>query len=149
MRLGVGWVCELQLFALFGRLQPHKNLQLSLIPLNFVRPVTPKVAGSSPVAPATFQLVDYADHPRSDLFGSSIAVPGSANQHQCLAVGGSIHAGWPWASVTSAHADSIISTPSFGIGTYCNSSANLAPVLYDQSKNLSISIAVSRRCCCL
>jgi len=32
--------------------QPQKNLQLSLIPLNFVRPVTPKVAGLSPVAPA-------------------------------------------------------------------------------------------------
>jgi hypothetical protein len=31
----------LQLFALFGRLQPQKRLQLSLIPLNFVRPVTP------------------------------------------------------------------------------------------------------------
>src|SRR5262249_25102459 len=35
-----------------GRFQPQKNLQLSLISLNFVRPVTPKVAGSSPVAPA-------------------------------------------------------------------------------------------------
>jgi hypothetical protein len=55
MRLGVGWVWELQLFALFGRLQPQKRLQLSLIPLNGVRPVTPKVAGSSPVAPAIFQ----------------------------------------------------------------------------------------------
>ena len=43
---------ELQLFALLGRLQPQKNLQLSLIPLNFVRPVTPKVAGLSSVAPA-------------------------------------------------------------------------------------------------
>lgn len=29
-------------------------------------------------------------------------------ERQCLAVVGSIHAGWPWASVTSAHADSII-----------------------------------------
>jgi len=47
MRLGrrLGW--ELQLFALFGWLQPQKRLQLSLIPLNFVRPVTPKVAGPS------------------------------------------------------------------------------------------------------
>ena len=44
---------ELQLFALFGRLQPQKRLQPSLIPLDLVRPVTPKVAGSSPVAPAS------------------------------------------------------------------------------------------------
>jgi hypothetical protein len=51
---GVGWVWELQLFALFGRLQPQKRLQRSLIPLSFVRPVTSKVAGSSPVAPAIF-----------------------------------------------------------------------------------------------
>ena len=29
-------------------------------------------------------------------------------ERQCLAVVGSIHAGWPRASVTSAHADSII-----------------------------------------
>ena len=29
-------------------------------------------------------------------------------ERQCLAVVGSIHAGWPWASVTSAHANSII-----------------------------------------
>src|SRR5580704_9602140 len=29
-------------------------------------------------------------------------------RRQCLAVVGSVHAGWPWASVTSAHADSII-----------------------------------------
>src|SRR5262245_31899313 len=43
---------ELQLFAPLGLFQPQKNLQLSLIPLNIVRPVTPKVAGSSPVAPA-------------------------------------------------------------------------------------------------
>jgi hypothetical protein len=35
-------------------------------------------------------------------------VPGSAIKRQCLAVVGSVHAGWPWASVTSAHADSII-----------------------------------------
>jgi hypothetical protein len=27
---------------------------------------------------------------------------------QCLAVVGCVHAAWPWASVTSAHADSII-----------------------------------------
>jgi hypothetical protein len=54
MSLGrrLGW--ELQLFAPLGRFQPQKNLQLSLIPLNFVRPVTPKVAGSSPVAPGTW-----------------------------------------------------------------------------------------------
>jgi hypothetical protein len=44
---------RLQLFALFGRFQPQKNLHLSLIPLNFVRPVTPKVAGSSPGAIAS------------------------------------------------------------------------------------------------
>jgi len=37
---------QLQPFALLGRLQPQKNLQLSLISLNFVRPVTPKVVGS-------------------------------------------------------------------------------------------------------
>src|SRR5262245_63912692 len=43
---------ELQLFALLGQFQPQKNLQLSLIPLHFVRPVTPNVAGSSPVPPA-------------------------------------------------------------------------------------------------
>jgi hypothetical protein len=43
---------ELQLFAPLGRFQPQKNLQLPLIPLNFVRPVTPKVAGSNLVAPA-------------------------------------------------------------------------------------------------
>src|SRR5215471_16712819 len=49
LRLGLG---EVQLFALFGRLQPLKRLQRSLIPLHFVRPVTPKIAGSSPVAPA-------------------------------------------------------------------------------------------------
>src|SRR5262249_41953496 len=39
-------------FLLPGRFQPQKNLQLSLVPLSFVRPVTSKVAGSSPVAPA-------------------------------------------------------------------------------------------------
>ena len=66
MRLGrrLGW--ELQLFALFGWLQPQKNLQLSLIPLNFVPPVTPKVAGSSPVAPAIsineLVRVGYSDY---------------------------------------------------------------------------------------
>ena len=32
----------------------------------------------------------------------------SAIKRQCLAVVGSVHAGWPWASATSAHADSII-----------------------------------------
>src|SRR5262245_57152940 len=52
MGLGVGRGWELQLFALLWRFQPQRNLQLSLIPLNFVRPVTPKVAGSSPVVPA-------------------------------------------------------------------------------------------------
>jgi hypothetical protein len=40
------WI-QLQLFALFGRFQPRKRLQRSLIPLGFVRPVTPKVAGPS------------------------------------------------------------------------------------------------------
>src|SRR5262249_39809979 len=39
--------------------QPQKNLQLSLIPLNFVRPVTPKVAGSSPVAPASWMTMAF------------------------------------------------------------------------------------------
>src|SRR5262249_21295268 len=72
-----------------------------------------------------------------------------ADEHQCLAVVGSVHAGWPWTSVTSAHADSIICAASLGIGTYCSSSANFSPARYDQSKNLSISIAVSRLCCCL
>src|SRR5262249_29182240 len=70
-------------------------------------------------------------------------------ERQCLAVVDSVHAGWPCASVTSAHADSIIWTTSLGIGTYCNSSASLAPGRYDQSKNLSISTAVSRVRCCL
>src|SRR5262249_32492737 len=52
MSLGrrVVWSCNFS--PPLGRLQPQKNLQLSLIPLHFVRPVTPKVAGSSPVAPA-------------------------------------------------------------------------------------------------
>jgi hypothetical protein len=70
-RPGVGWVWELQLSALFGRLQPQKNLQLSLIPLNFVRPVTPKVAGSSPVAPA-FSINDLVrvSYFQLQLFGS-------------------------------------------------------------------------------
>jgi hypothetical protein len=43
---------RLQLFGPLRRFQSQKNLQLLLIPLNFVRPVTPKFAGSSPVAPA-------------------------------------------------------------------------------------------------
>jgi hypothetical protein len=47
-RLGLGVATSPPL----GRFQPQKNLQPSLIPLNLVRPVTPKVAGSSPVAPA-------------------------------------------------------------------------------------------------
>jgi hypothetical protein len=42
----------LQLSAVFGRFQAAKSLQLPLIPWDLVRPVTPKVAGSSPVAPA-------------------------------------------------------------------------------------------------
>jgi hypothetical protein len=54
---GVGRVWELQLFAPFGWFQPPKKLQPSLIPLNFVRPVTPKVAGSSPVAPVRRRAV--------------------------------------------------------------------------------------------
>src|SRR5262249_46095121 len=45
-------VWELQLFDLPVQFQPQKNLQLSLLPLHFVRPVTSKVAGLSPVAPA-------------------------------------------------------------------------------------------------
>jgi hypothetical protein len=44
---------ELQLFSPLGRFQRQKGLQLLLIQLNFLRPVTPKVAGSSPVAPAS------------------------------------------------------------------------------------------------
>jgi hypothetical protein len=52
MSLGRRLVWELQLFAPFRRFRSQKRLQRSLIPLNFVRPVTPKVAGSSPVAPA-------------------------------------------------------------------------------------------------
>src|SRR5262245_30432669 len=51
MSLGRRLGLELQLFAHLGRFQPQKNLQLSLIALHFVRPVTPKVAGLSPVAP--------------------------------------------------------------------------------------------------
>jgi hypothetical protein len=54
MSLGRRLGLELQLFAPLERFQPQKNLQLSLIPLNFVRAVTSKVAGSSPVAPAIF-----------------------------------------------------------------------------------------------
>ena len=49
-RRGPGF--QLQLFAVFGRVRAKKMLQPSLIPLDLVRPVTPKVAGSSPVAPA-------------------------------------------------------------------------------------------------
>jgi hypothetical protein len=61
---------QLQLFSLFERFQPQKRLQPSLIRLNFVRPVTPKVAGSSPVAPAI-------------VFSSeiSVRVPGACADH--------------------------------------------------------------------
>jgi hypothetical protein len=47
----------LQLFTVFLPFQAQKRLQPSLIPLDLVRPVTPKVAGSSPVAPATFSMI--------------------------------------------------------------------------------------------
>jgi hypothetical protein len=64
MRYGLG-TAQLQLFAPLRWFQSQKNLQLSLIPLNFVRPVTPKVAGSSPVVPAIsindLERANYSD----------------------------------------------------------------------------------------
>jgi hypothetical protein len=61
----VGWAWELQLFAPFRRFRSQKKSQRSLIPLNFVRPVTPKVTGSSPVATAisisTLVRASYSD----------------------------------------------------------------------------------------
>jgi len=42
---------ELQLFCLLEQLPDAKMLQLTLKSLNFVRPITPEVAGSSPSLP--------------------------------------------------------------------------------------------------
>src|SRR5262245_50625154 len=66
---------ELQLFALLGRFQPQKNLQLSLIPLHFVRPVTPKIAGSSPVAPG----ISINDLARASCSDCNFLAPQSCN----------------------------------------------------------------------
>ena len=45
---------QLQLLAILGPLPAPKQLQLPLISKENLRPVTPKVAGSSPVAPAIY-----------------------------------------------------------------------------------------------
>jgi hypothetical protein len=52
---------ELQRFALLGQFQPQKNLQLSLIPLNFVWPVTPD-AGKAANRDTSERGVDEREH---------------------------------------------------------------------------------------
>jgi len=66
---------ELQLFAVFRAASAAEKLATIIDSIEFVRPVTPKVAGSSPVAPA----ISIKELVRVGYFGCSFLAARSCN----------------------------------------------------------------------